>query len=178
MQGQAAHPNPLISYAITAVIVIAVMALRMRNVGRTRRLRLETLWIVPALYLLITIGTFVAMPPSGLAWLYIGVALVGGGALGWQRGRMMHIEVDPGTHTLNQRMSPAAMIFLVLLIAVRSGARILVENGTVHFNIAIVTDILIAFALGMFALQRLEMFLRAKRLLEEARGRGRTISGM
>ena len=29
-----------------------------------------------------------------------------------------------------------------------------------------------AFALGMFSLTRLEMYLRAKRLLEEARGRG------
>jgi hypothetical protein len=34
------------------------------------------------------------------------------------------------------------------------------------------TDPLIAFALGMFSLTRLEMYLRAKRLLEEARGRG------
>ena len=33
------------------------------------------------------------------------------------------------------------------------------------------TDPLIAFALGMFTLQRVEMYLRAKRLLEEARGR-------
>ena len=30
----------------------------------------------------------------------------------------------------------------------------------------------IAFALGMFSVTRLEMYLRAKRLLEEARGRG------
>jgi hypothetical protein len=35
---------------------------------------------------------------------------------------------------------------------------------------AMLTDPLIAFAVGMFTLQRLEMYLRAKRLLEEARG--------
>ena len=35
---------------------------------------------------------------------------------------------------------------------------------------AMLTDPLIAFALGMFTLQRVEMYLRAKRLLEEARG--------
>ncbi len=32
------------------------------------------------------------------------------------------------------------------------------------------TDPLIGFALGMFTLQRVEMYIRAKRLLEEARG--------
>ena len=34
---------------------------------------------------------------------------------------------------------------------------------------AMLTDPLIAFALGMFTLQRIEMYLRAKRLLDEAR---------
>jgi hypothetical protein len=33
------------------------------------------------------------------------------------------------------------------------------------------TDPLIAFALGMFTMTRVEMYLRAKRLLEEVRGR-------
>jgi hypothetical protein len=37
---------------------------------------------------------------------------------------------------------------------------------------AMLTDPLIAFALGMFTLQRVEMYLRARRLLDEARGRG------
>jgi hypothetical protein len=38
-----------------------------------------------------------------------------------------------------------------------------------HVSPAMLTDPLIAFALGMFTLTRLEMYLRAKRLLEAAR---------
>ena len=34
---------------------------------------------------------------------------------------------------------------------------------------ASLTDILVAFALGLLSVQRLEMFLRARRLLEDAR---------
>jgi len=169
MQVHTVQPNQWMQYAVSAAVLVVIMALRLRNVGRTRRLRLETLWIIPALYLVIAVGALVAMPPAGMTWLYIALAFVAGCALGWQRGRMMHITVDPETHALNQRMSPAAMIFLVALIAVRMGARALAENSAVHMNIAVITDVLVAFALGMFALQRLEMFLRAKRLLEDAR---------
>jgi membrane protein CcdC involved in cytochrome C biogenesis len=62
------------------------------------------------------------------------------------------------------------MFFLIALIVVRMGARsILGQTGGV--SPAMLTDPLIAFALGMFAMTRLEMYLRAKRLLEEARGR-------
>jgi membrane protein CcdC involved in cytochrome C biogenesis len=63
------------------------------------------------------------------------------------------------------------MFFLIALIIVRSGARtILGEAGTA--SPAMLTDPLIAFALGMLTLTRVEMYLRAKRLLEEARNRG------
>jgi membrane protein CcdC involved in cytochrome C biogenesis len=84
---------------------------------------------------------------------------------------MMHIHVDPETHALNQKASPAAMIFLIALIVVRTTARSVLGQES-DISPAMLTDPLIAFALGMFSLTRLEMYLRAKRLLEEARGRG------
>jgi hypothetical protein len=61
------------------------------------------------------------------------------------------------------------MLFLIVLIAVRVGARS-VLGETSGVSQAMLTDPLIAFALGMFTLTRLEMYLRAKRLLEEVRG--------
>jgi hypothetical protein len=61
------------------------------------------------------------------------------------------------------------MLFLIVLIAVRVGARS-VLGETSGVSPAMLTDPLIAFALGMFTLTRLEMYLRAKRLLEEVRG--------
>jgi membrane protein CcdC involved in cytochrome C biogenesis len=81
---------------------------------------------------------------------------------------MMHIHVDPESHALNQKASPAAMVFLIVLVLVRMGARGVIGKGGV--SPAMLTDPLIGFALGMFTLQRVEMYLRAKRLLEEARG--------
>jgi hypothetical protein len=171
MQVQA-HPihQTWVSYAITIGVILIVMALRMRRMGQMRPLKLSGLWVVPAIYLAVALLMFWQLPPTGWVAIACLVALLIGAAVGWQRGKMMHIHVDPETHALNQRASPAAMFFLIALIVVRMGARsILGQTGGV--SPAMLTDPLIAFALGMFAMTRLEMYLRAKRLLEEARGR-------
>ena len=167
------HAQPVhqtwISYAITIGIIVVVMALRMRRMSQMRPLRLDSLWIVPAIYLAVAALMFVQLPPTGWVTIASVVGLLIGAAVGWQRGKMMHIHVDPDTHALNQKASPAAMFFLITLIIIRMGARgILGQEGAV--SPAMLTDPLIAFALGMFTLTRLEMYLRAKRLLEEARG--------
>jgi type III secretory pathway component EscS len=170
MQVHQVQPS-LISYAIPIAIVVIVLALRMRRMGKMRPLKLETLWVVPALYLVIGALMFWSLPPTGGVLIASIVGILIGAAVGWQRGKMMHIHVDPETHALNQKASPAAMIFLIALIIIRSGARaVLGQTGGV--SPAMLTDPLIAFALGMFTLTRVEMYLRAKRLLDEARGRG------
>lgn len=170
MQVQA-HPvqQTWISYAITIGIIVVVLALRMRRMGKMLPLNLGSLWVVPAIYLGVAVLMFFQLPPTGWVAIASGVGLLTGAAVGWQRGKMMHIQVHPETHALNQKASPAAMFFLIALIAVRMAARgIIGQQGGV--SPAMLTDPLIAFALGMFALQRLEMYLRAKRMLDEARG--------
>jgi hypothetical protein len=167
-----AHPaqQTWISYAITIGIVVIVMALRFRSMGKMRPLKLGSLWVVPTMYVVVAALMFIGLPPTGWVAIAAAVGLLIGAAVGWQRGKMMHIHVDPETHALNQKASPAAMFFLIALIVVRAGARTLLgQTGGV--SPAMLTDPLIMFAVGMFSVQRVEMYLRAKRLLEEARGR-------
>ena len=139
--------------------------------SKTRPLKLGSLWIVPALYLAVAAMMFAQLPPTGAVAIASVVGLVIGAAVGWQRGKMMHIHVDPESQALNQKASPAAMFFLIALIIVRAGARSVLGQDS-NVSPAMLTDPLIAFALGMFTVTRIEMYLRAKRLLEEARGRG------
>jgi membrane protein CcdC involved in cytochrome C biogenesis len=169
VQTQPIHQS-WISYAITIGIIVVIMALRMRRMGQMRPLNLNSLWIVPALYLVVAALMFFQLPPTRWVAIASAAALAVGAAVGWQRGKMMHIHVDPETHALNQKASPAAMIFLIVLIIVRTGARSVLGQES-DISPAMLTDPLIAFALGMFSLTRLEMYLRAKRLLEEARSR-------
>ena len=170
MHAQTAQPNPMISYAITALVIAVVFALRWRRMSRVMPLRLERLWIFPALYAVIAVGLFVATPPVGLGWLFCAAALIAGAALGWQRGKLMRITIDPETHRLNQTSSPAALLFILVLMAVRSGARAaLTADNALHLNALAVTDMLVALALGLFTATRAEMYLRAKRMLAAAR---------
>jgi hypothetical protein len=167
MQVHQAQPS-MITYVVMGIVIIGIMALRMRGMSKMRPLKLGTLWIVPALYFVIAAVMFVQLPPVGWVTIASVAGLLIGAAVGWQRGKMMHIHVDPQTHALNQQASPAAMIFLIALIVVRSAAHGLMGQGA-GVSPAMLTDPLIAFALGMFTLTRVEMYLRAKRLLEEAR---------
>ncbi len=170
MPNHAADPKQWIGYVITAVIVAFVLALRMRRLSRPRPLKLERLWIFPTLYLVLASVMLFEFPPSGWQWALCGVALVVGAALGWQRGRMMHIEVNSETHALNQRASAGALLLIIALVAVRVGARGLAgEGGMLHLNTLVLTDVLIVMALGLFTAQRVEMYLRGRLLLDTAR---------
>ena len=172
MQGAAGEPNPLIRYLIMAVVLSIVLLIRFRRMNQSRPLKVERLWIVPALYLVITILAFATTPPDAAGWALCAIAFVAGGALGWQRGRLMRIDVDPQSHEVTTVQSPAAFLFIVVLIAVRTGIRSAASSGMIGFlpmSPNSLTDILVAFALGLLSVQRVEMFLRARRLLEEAR---------
>ena len=164
------HPNPqTISYLVTAIVVALVLALRIRGMRRARPLRLERLWIVPAIYAAVFVVMLWEYPPvDAMTWVWLAAAMAVGAALGWRRGKLMRISVDPATHALNHQVSPAALLFIVLLIVVRQGLRY--ESAALGLNIFKVTGLLTAFAVGLFAATRAEMYVRARRLLDAARG--------
>jgi len=157
----------LYRYGIPIAIFVVAFGLRARRMSQMRPLKLEYLWVVPAIYVAIVAANFFARPPSLNAWIASAVALIVGAAVGWQRGRLMEIHVDPETHALNQKGSPWAILFLLAIVGIKMAAQ--GEGRALGFDVMLVTDAALAFALGMFATTRLEMYLRAKRLLEEAR---------
>ena len=160
--------SPLITYAITGAVILIVMLLRWRRTGRAMPLKLERLWILPAFLGAMLLLTFSMMPPHGWGWLFCLVAAGLGAALGWQRGRMMAITVDPDTHRLSQTSSPAALVLIIAVIVLRQAAR---AGGAefLHLDAIALSDMLLALAFGLVVAQRVEMFLRGRRLLRAAR---------
>lgn len=170
MHAQAGQPGGLMQYVIPIAIIAVVFLIRGRQMTRMRRLKLERLWIVPAIYLAIVAVTFTMVPPTAKGWLVSIAALAIGAGLGWQRGRLMAIHVDPETHMLSQRASPLAMLFLFAIVLVRMAAQS--EGRALHLDVQLVTDAALALALGNFAMTRLEMYLRGTRLLAAAKANG------
>jgi p-aminobenzoyl-glutamate transporter AbgT len=164
----AAIGSPATNILMIAALVAAVTLLRNR---RARPLRIERLWLRPAISISFAVVFLFAYPPplSLLSAAVVLVGLVAGAAVGWQRGRFMRIEVDPTTHAMTARMSQLGMILVLAFFAARSWVR-----GAFLGPVpaASLTDALMISAAAMMLAQQTEVSLRARRLLEEARARG------
>ena len=94
-----------------------------------------------------------------------------GAVLGWHRGKLIRIERDAETGELRQRASPLAMLLLLAIVALKLGARaIFGESAAAHpgNGALLLTDAFVGFALGLLSATRLELYLRARRILETA----------
>lgn len=165
------HNQQMISYAISGVVIALVLFFRARRLTQERRLKLEYMWIMPAVMLLATIALFLQFPPHGMDWLWLAAVFAVGAAIGWWRGKLVPIAIDPETHLLNTKPSPAALLFLVGLFVVRFGLRAYLESNasSLHISIGLLTDGFVVLAVGLFSVSRLEMALRAWNLLKAAR---------
>jgi hypothetical protein len=161
----------VLPYLVGGAIFAVVLYFRWRRMSVARPLKIERMWIRPAIILAMC-GFILAQHPPALADLiWLALALIIGGLVGWQRGRFVKIVVHPESHEINQQASPAAMIFLVALLALRIVLR-QEAMAAWHVGLDLVTDLSIVFAAGLFTVQQLEMWLRARKLLTQARASG------
>lgn len=162
------QPHAVVGPWVYLVPLIVVAMLVRRNL-RQRRLRVERLWITPLAFLVLTLFTFAAQPPPGPPQLAIDVAAIALGAFaGWWRGRFTRITVDPTTHDLTSKTSAVGMVLILALFVARAGLRSYGAR-TFHIPVREITDALMLLAVGLVCAQRLEIALRATRMLKEAR---------
>jgi len=160
----------LLKTILPVVAIVIMLALRFRSMSKVRPLNPNTLWIVP-LILAALAGAMLFLNPLPMTGLSIGAAaLVVGGLIGWQRGKLIHILRDPSTGQLTQRASPAAMILLVAIIGLRYVLRNYFDaspgvDGKMSEQALVITDALLLFAVGLVGMTRIEMMIRARRLL-------------
>jgi hypothetical protein len=171
---EAAYAHSLI-YVLPMVVILLVIRRNLRG----RKIRTERLWLLPAIlvagaiYLMIMEG-----PPSPIGALAMAAGLVLGGVVGWYRGRLTRITLNPETHELTSQASTAGMMLIAVVFVARYALRMLAQPGqtvlpsSVHLNATLVTDVLMLFAVGLMTVQRTEMWLRCRKLLAEARAAG------
>lgn len=154
-----------------APLILLLIVYRIRRSSRERALKIERLWVIPALLLIIGGLTIWQTPIAGLGWLWLIPVFGAGAALGYWRGRFTLVTINPETHDLTSRTSPAGLYLIIAVLAVRIALRLWLtaEAPALHLNVALITDAFLVFAIGLIAAQRLEIWIRAQRLLTEAR---------
>lgn len=163
-------PEKLIPLLMIPVMLVVVL---LKN-RRKRVLKPQLLWIMPAIVLpLIGLGLWgtaqnpnMAHTPFGPdAWAVLAIGGLLGGLAGWYRGKTVTIEKEPDGSLMAQA-SPLGLILLVVLFAGRSLLRDLIESHAAawHLNALAVTDAFLVFAMGLIVMQRVEMYIRARRI--------------
>jgi len=154
------------------LIILPVLYFRLRRMAKTRALKLGQLWIRPAI--IIAVAALVVLMPArdakpleaaDVPWLVLAAAL--GAAAGWQWGRITQLHLHPENGTLMQNGSVAGMMVFLMLLLLRLGLRagLGLEAGAWHINMLLVTDASIIFSVLLFAVQSLEIYLRARRIM-------------
>ena len=168
---QAAIPGG-IGYLTYLIPIIVIGMVILRN-SRARTLRIERLWITPAIIMVMAILAFSANPPPGPVGLALDIAAVGVGALlGWWRGRASRFTIDPETHIITSRVSPWGMLLILGIFALRYLLRSMLAGGgasALHVSAAEATDSFLLLAVGVVSTQRIEWLIRARKLLAEAK---------
>ena len=163
--------DPKLLQTILPVVVIGVvLALRFRSMSKVRPLKTKTLWIAPVMLLALVAATLYQAPPSAIGLSIGAVALIIGVLIGWQRGKLIHINRDPATGELTQQASPAVFILLIGILVLRYALRSYFDltpgaDGKMSAQAMMITDALLLFAVGLIAATRIEMMIRAKRIL-------------
>jgi hypothetical protein len=159
-------------YLVAFTLIALFMALRIWRGSRARKLKVERMWIRPAI-----IGVFLALsiygqPPPMTPEILIGlaVALVAGVAMGWYRGRWVKVSIDPVTHDLTSQASPWGIIIFLGLMVVRTAARIMLrqEHDVAGIPVNAIIDGLTLFYAGNVVGLQVEVWMRAKKLLADA----------
>ncbi len=163
-------PEKLIPLLMIPIMLVVVL---LKN-RRKRVLKPQFLWVMPAIVLpLIGLGLWgMAQNPNAAhapfgpdAWAVLAVGGVLGGIAGWYRGKTVTIEKEPNG-VLMAQASPLGLILLVALFAGRSLLRDLIEGHAAqwHLNAMAVTDAFLVFAMALIVMQRVEMYIRARRV--------------
>jgi hypothetical protein len=156
------------------LIAVFVLAMVVRRSLRGRRIKVDRLWVIPALLILAAAATLSQSPPHDpVAVLALVIAALVGAAVGWQRGKLTRINLEPDTGVLTSQASAAAVVLIAVVFAVRFGLRFWLEENPrakLGFDAAIATDALLLFGVGMMAVARIEMWIRCRRLMAAGAG--------
>lgn len=161
-----------ISYGIPILLVLVIYFFRFRSAGKARPLQPGGLLVRPIIFVvLFALVLFSAQPYDAKSLGIIAACLLVGAAIGWWRGKMVHIEVHPETHSITSVTPIFAVVLIVLLFVARFALKLfLFPNMDFRSHESqLLNAYFVAFAVGAVGVTPIEMYIRAQKLLGEAK---------
>jgi len=170
------------TYLVFFIVIALLMGLRIWRGSRARKLQVERMWIRPVIILVFLSASIYGQPPPMTPEVLVGLAVAIGLGLvmGWYRGRMVKVSIDPETHALTSKASPWGILIFLGLMVVRMGARFVLreEHDVAGIPVAAIIDGLTLLYAGNVVGTQVEVWMRAKKLLADAiaaKAAGRTV---
>jgi hypothetical protein len=156
-------PQSYIPYLVMAAVLVIVI----RRSLRSRRIRVETLWIIPVLLIAIAAVTIGRDPPRDTVGIAaVALAALAGAVAGWYRGKFTHVTLDEQTGELTGKGS---VVGLVLILALFAGRYAVVAWARSHpdqgATAVIAADSALVFGFATLIVSRLEIWLRCRKLM-------------
>jgi hypothetical protein len=157
-----------LQFVIPILIILPILYFRMRGSMKPQPLKPQSLLVRPAIIVVIAGLVLAASPPQLADLFWFALAALLGAAGGWQWGKTTRLELHPENGTVISTGSQAGMVVLVALVLFRYGIRagIGMEREAMHLDVAMITDISIIFSALLFSARGLEIYLRARKLLQ------------
>jgi hypothetical protein len=170
--------HQLIQLFLPIAILLPVLYFRMRGMSRTQPLKMNRLWIRPAIILGVVALVLLAPQPGHHVvrhfvlqdWVWLALAAALGAVGGWYWGRTMALDVHPEDGTLMVTGGQAAILVLVVLVLLRLGLRtgLEVEGKAMNLDAMLISDASIIFTAALFTVRAAEMYIRARRVMARA----------
>ena len=157
----------MIGMIIGLVIVLIVLAFRFRQMSRSTPFDPTRAMIYPVV--IVAMAAFFAwsVQQQGMEWVWLALAVIVGGGLGWLRASTVTMSVEPSTGRLMAQGSLMAILFLVGLLVIRYAFRFFLTMNAGAVGIRpIVADVIFVFmAVGLLGARSAEMIIRGRKLL-------------
>jgi hypothetical protein len=152
---------------IVPLVLAALVLRRMIKTQKARPVRFWRLWLMPAIMVLVALGTLFSSFPGIVALLFFILAAGAGGALGWFRVHTLEFSTDPETGAVHTKGTPLSAVLFVGLFAARWGLKDLFHNTGLAAATSFVhwTDAGLMFTASLLAAQSAHTWVRARALL-------------
>ncbi|PEC56879.1 DUF1453 domain-containing protein [Bacillus cereus] len=147
------------------LLVILIIVLMQ---SKERKVKVNCIWLVPALLCFVTIQSIIHMGQLTILQLLLFVAMLGIGlVLGVIRGKALTFRIDSETgHVLRKGNWLSTIILLIIL-----GAKIVIKqsmfSGSTHYTLMVVTNAFLCVTLGTVISRRYYIWKKYNELIQK-----------